>query len=63
VGKDEFDGHFVVIYSYDDKHLIMHDPGLPPKEGRKVDNETFLKAWEYSGKNSRNIAAFKYSKN
>lgn len=38
-------GHAVVVKGYTDTHVIMHDPGLPPRPNRHVDIQHFLKAW------------------
>jgi hypothetical protein len=54
-------GHFVVIIGYDDNHLYLHDPGLPPLQDRKVTYEHFMKAWEYPNEKARNLTAVKYS--
>jgi len=53
-------GHFVIVIGYDDKHLYLHDPGLPPLENRKVFPEQFMKAWEYPNEKARNLTAVKY---
>lgn len=58
-GKEGYVGHFIIVKGFDDDNLIIHDPGLPALEGRKVDFETFEKAWSYPNDKSKNIMAFK----
>ena len=52
-------GHFVVVIGYDDEHLYLHDPGLPPLENRKVSNEQFIKSWEYPIEKAKNLTGLK----
>ncbi len=61
-GKQGYTGHFVVIYSYDQNNLFLHDPGLPPKKARKVLLIDFMKAWEYPTRDSKGFIAFKLTK-
>ena len=56
-----YEGHFVVVYSYDKEGLLLHDPGLPPRPHRKVTYEVFSKAWEYPNKEARNILGLRLS--
>ncbi len=56
--KEGYAGHFVVVKGYDEEHLIVHDPGLPAYENRKVPYELFMKAWAYPNKNALNLMAF-----
>lgn len=58
-GQEGYDGHFVVIYGFDDESLYIHDPGLPPQKERKVSYEQFRKAWEYPNEDSKGFMAFK----
>lgn len=55
---DKFLGHFVLIYGYDDENYLMHDPGLPPRESRKVKKDLFNKSWGYSA-DSESVMAFR----
>lgn len=57
--KDGYVGHFIIVKGFNDNNLILHDPGLPPLENRKVDFETFEKAWAYPNEKSKNIMAIK----
>lgn len=50
-GKRGLSLHYILIYDFDDKHIIFHDPGLPPKKARKVTVEEFKKAFDYPGGN------------
>lgn len=52
-------GHFVVLYDYQDGQFILHDPGLPPREARKVTADQFLKAWAYPDDNAKSVTAIK----
>lgn len=46
-----FSLHFVLLYNFDGENIILHDPGLPPKKGRKVSLEEFKKCFSYEGAN------------
>jgi hypothetical protein len=60
-GKKGWNGHFVMIFGYDDKNFYLHDPGFPPRKDRKVAFNKFLSAWAYPDKRSKNLIALKYS--
>lgn len=57
--QEGYVGHFVIVKGFDDNRLIIHDPGLPPLENRKVGFATFEKAWAYPNEKAKNIMAFK----
>lgn len=59
--KPGYVGHFVVVIGYDNDHLYLHDPGLPPQEKRQVSFEQFMKAWAYPNDKAQNLTAVKYS--
>jgi len=59
--KEGYSGHFVLIYKYTEKSVIVHDPGLPGRPSRKISWETFISAWAYPNKTSCRIYAFKYT--
>lgn len=61
-GKRGYVGHFVVVIGFGDSNLYLHDPGLPPKENRKVSNKRFMKAWAYPNGSVKNLTAFKYAR-
>ncbi len=56
--RDGFDLHFVLIYDADKEHIILHDPGLPPIESRKVSFREFDACFAYPGAN-QGITTFK----
>lgn len=56
--KQGFSLHYVLIYDFDGKYFILHDPGLPPLEARKVSIEEFSKAFDYEGA-GKSMTAFK----
>jgi hypothetical protein len=58
-GKIGYSGHFIVVKGYDETSLIIHDPGLPGQENRKVHFDLFEKAWAYPDEKAKNIMAFK----
>ena len=61
--KEGYSGHFVVIKGFDDKHLIINDPGSSrAAKNRLVDFDLFEKAWAYPNEKAKDIMAFK-SKN
>ena len=49
--KDGFSLHFVLLYDFDGKNIILHDPGLPPIKARKVSLEEFDKCFNFKGAN------------
>lgn len=53
-----FSLHYVLIYEYDGEYIHLHDPGLPPIEGRKVTINEFRKAFAFDGANE-GITIFK----
>ncbi len=57
--KKGYAGHFMVIVGSTKNHLILHDPGLPPRKYRKVSFGQFEKAWAYPDKKAKNIMAFR----
>ncbi|MDB5162994.1 MAG: hypothetical protein JWN28_601 [Candidatus Saccharibacteria bacterium] len=40
-----YEGHAVVITGYDDKFIVLHDPGLPALANRKIPVDVFMNAW------------------
>ncbi len=60
-GKNGYFGHAVTIIGYDDKSLIIHDPGLPPHPKRHVLFEDFESAWADPNKESKELDAIKLS--
>lgn len=56
--KDGFDLHFVLLYDFDGENIILHDPGLPAIEGRKMSLEEFSACFGYEGA-SQGITLFK----
>ncbi len=58
--KQGFAGHFIIILTINKDTITYHDPGLPPRPNHQADITNFTRAWEYAGKQSRNILAFKY---
>ena len=59
--QDGYAGHFAVITGYQQDHLILHDPGLPPHKNLTVSKEVFEQAWCYPNEYAKNIIAFRYS--
>ena len=53
-GNSGFTSHSVLIYEDLEDSFMLHDPGLPPAESRKVSKELLLKA------GADNLSAFKY---
>lgn len=53
-------GHFVIIKGFNNNELVIHDPGLPPRENRVVDSDTFEKAWAYPNELAKGIMAFRF---
>lgn len=49
--KPGFSLHFVLLYGFEGKHIILHDPGLPPIKSRKVSLDEFDKCFNFKGAN------------
>ncbi|OGK24764.1 hypothetical protein A3A46_03665 [Candidatus Roizmanbacteria bacterium RIFCSPLOWO2_01_FULL_37_13] len=49
--KPGFSLHFVLLYDFDGKYIILHDQGLPPIKARKVSLEEFDKCFNFEGAN------------
>lgn len=45
VGRDGYNGHFVIVDEVTDSDVRLQDPGLPPLEGHRVSRDTFNQAW------------------
>jgi hypothetical protein len=58
-GLKGYSGHAVLIYGYENKKIVLHNPGLPPEEAKHVTVDRFKEAWEYPTKHSRNLLAIK----
>lgn len=58
-GKKGFEGHFVVIKGFKGNTLLLHDPGLPPIENRKVPFNHFEKAWADPDEKAKSVMAFR----
>lgn len=59
-GIEGYAGHSVLVFDIDDKHVTLHDPGLPPRRNRKVPRAVFSRAWAYPDKKARNLLALRY---
>lgn len=57
--KNGYEGHFVIVIGWDNDGLILHDPGLPPRKNRHVDQKTFEKSWAYPTPDFKSIMAIK----
>lgn len=59
-GQTGWTGHFVVIVGYDEKSLIVHDPGRAPGQAnRELSYQQFEKAWAYPDENGKNLMAIR----
>ena len=56
--KEGFDLHFVLLYDFDGKNFIVHDPGFPPIKSRKVDIKEFNQCFNFEGANG-GVVVFK----
>lgn len=57
--KEGYFGHQVVVKGFDQKHLYLHDPGLPPVPNRKIGFDEFEKAWADPNPNSKEMNIIK----
>lgn len=58
-GMEGYSGHFVVVIGYDEKSLLLHDPGLPARQNLRVSNEAFERAWAYPDSTAKNYFAIR----
>lgn len=57
-----YSGHFVLVKGYEKDFFILHDPGLPGQENRKVSFNLFEKSWAYPNQNAKILMSFKLTK-
>jgi hypothetical protein len=57
-GLKGYSGHAVLVYGYTDRGLLIHDPGPPAVEARKVNYKLFERAWGYPNDRARELYAF-----
>lgn len=62
VSKPGYVGHAVVVVGYDEKNVILHDPGLPPLPNRRVSYQAFERAWADPNETAKELDAIKYPK-
>lgn len=60
--RSGYSGHSVLVIGYDERGLILHDPGLPPQPSRHVSYDVFTKAWAYPTNTAQNIVALRLLK-
>lgn len=61
--KEGYSGHFVVVKGFNNKHLIIHDPGpTHTSKNRLVDFDLFKGAWAYPNAKAKDIIALKFLK-
>lgn len=56
-GEEGYAGHLVVVKGFDDDGFIVNDPGAPAAQNRRVDYQSFLKAWAYPDERALNLTA------
>lgn len=57
--KNCYVGHFVIVKGFHENEFIIHDPGLPPMENRKVSIDEFEEAWAFPNEHAKNVMAFR----
>jgi len=55
--KPGYVGHFVLVTSYNQDVLTLHDPGPEPRQNRKVDFAAFERAWAYPDQKNKDYIA------
>ena len=58
-GKDGYFGHAVTAIGYDERSLIVHDPGSSPYPNRSILFDDFEAAWADPNKDSKEMDAIK----
>lgn len=57
--RDLYQGHFVVVTGFDEKHVYYHESGPKnPQQHRKVSKATFVKAWNANGTDNDAVIVF-----
>jgi hypothetical protein len=56
-GQQGYIGHFVLLIDADQKHVRLHDPGLPPAANKKVKITDFERAWAYPDSKAKSLTA------
>jgi hypothetical protein len=56
--KEGFSLHYVLLYDFDGENIVLHDPGFPAIEARKVSLDEFERCFCFSGA-SRSITVFR----
>lgn len=49
--KSGFSLHFILLYNFDGKNIILHDPGLPAIKSRRLTTKEFDKCFNFEGAN------------
>jgi hypothetical protein len=57
--KGGYAGHFVLLTSYENEGLILHDPGPPGYADRRVSTADFEQAWTDPNERAKNYIAMK----
>ena len=57
-----YDSHLVLVIGYGKDYFILHDPGLPPRENRRVTSKLFQKAWSKKYGSGPNLTALRLKK-
>lgn len=60
-GEKGYEGHFVLIFGFDENNFYLQDPGLPPMENAKIPFTRFNQAWAYPTEREKTLIGFKYS--
>jgi len=58
-GKENYVGHAVVLFNYDEGGVYIHDPGLPPLENRYLAWDLFESAWADPNEDNKELDAVK----
>jgi hypothetical protein len=60
--KEGYVGHSVLVLEVSEQHVLLHNPGLPPKPYQEVSAEDFEAAWAYPNDKAKSLIALKRTK-
>ncbi|QDK82617.1 hypothetical protein EXU85_30010 [Spirosoma sp. KCTC 42546] len=52
--------HTILVFGFNDRGVIIHNPGPPSNAAAEIPWDLFDKSWAYPNANARNILAFKF---
>ena len=54
-----YSGHFIIPTELTSDHVVIHDPGLPPKPAQHIEMTTFEASWAFPTEKAKNLVAIR----